>query len=370
MITDSQTYSLDNKTPTIVTRQKPESPAKGTVPITATAQPAPMAGAGFYDDSFDRVEYKAGTFTLDLTHSDGYYDEQWQWIPTPYGYTGSWNTADQFTPENAPDQTAAWGDPKYPDGDYTQEVKAYFGPNTKSCDPTTIHLQNKGKISGIVKDLDTGLPVAGAEVKAVRSWSNPAYDWNNPDPNVPMYIEKVFGSATTDTAGAWEIALYPGSYSLKIRHTDYVQGASGADLGPGEEKSGIEIQLERRIKVTVTGGPGSLLADGSSQATLQATAKTQEGAWVPDGTVVTFNSDYGVFPNGSTAETVDGIASVNLKSGELSKEDHVATITASADGSTSNPLKITFEGVIADLDTDKIDGGAPGVGGTWRHLSH
>ncbi len=396
-VEDTDSFTLDNYGPVSITRASPNGTVSGTVNIQAEVVPAPAAGAGGGmggpeggGDFMDRVEYTAGDFHQDLTHiQGGYWDpETQQYVEAPNRWIGSWNTAEQYDPQNDPTGVARWGDPKYPDGTYNQQVKAYFGPNVKIGGEGTLTLKNKGKIRGTVRDAEGG-SISGATVVVARYWQDPNQEPVQYDPNMPpgepmnTQIERIYATATTDAGGHYEVEVYPGSYSLSASHPDYVKGGAGAGVWPGATTEPVDFYLNRRVSWEVPWDPGMMmgprLADGLYTMTVCVVVRDQSGQPLA-GVPVTFTATGGTITTDpvNTAVGADGLARacVNLTAPQ-SSEDVTIQIGATVGGgegggaTTPNPLPITFGGVVATATMQpmtKAGGGEIGqyVGGKVR----
>ena len=275
---------------------------------------------------------------------------RWNWIESRQ-WSGLWDTTEQFTPQNAPDNPASWGQPIYPDGPYQQQVTAFFGPNSKVGGEGTLVLNDQGKLSGVVKDHDTGAGIEGATVKAARYWPNPDFDPEtsdpeNPDPaNVPQYCY-IYGTATTDAMGHWEMELYPGGYDLSAEHPDYVYAGGGAILGPAQEVGGMVITMEP-VSLSVSTARSAICAGGIAsaphQTTVTAVVRTTDGLPVPGKmvrfTILCSDAQYPAALSATAAVTdANGEAAVTLTSSR--KLDSTATVTASCGSveATTNPV--------------------------------
>ncbi len=396
-VEDTDSFTLDNYGPVSITRASPNGTVSGWVNIQAEVVPAPAAGAGGWmcgpeggGDFMDRVEYTAGDFHQDLTHiQGGYWDpETQQYVEAPNRWIGSWNTAEQYDPQNDPTGVARWGDPKYPDGTYNQQVKAYFGPNVKIGGEGTLTLKNKGKIRGTVRDAEGG-SISGATVVVARYWQDPNQEPVQYDPNMPpgepmnTQIERIYATATTDAGGHYEVEVYPGSYSLSASHPDYVKGGAGAGVWPGATTEPVDFYLNRRVSWEVPWDPGMMmgprLADGLYTMTVCVVVRDQSGQPLA-GVPVTFTATGGTITTDpvNTAVGADGLARacVNLTAPQ-SSEDVTIQIGATVGGgegggaTTPNPLPITFGGVVATATMQpmtKAGGGEIGqyVGGKVR----
>lgn len=230
-------------------------------------------------------------------------------------------------------------------------MTAFFGPNSKVGGEGTLVLKNKGKLSGVVKDHDTGAGIEGATVKAARYWPNPdfdpeTYDPENPDPaNVPQFCY-IYGTATTDATGHWEMDLYPGSYDLSAEHPDYVYAGGGAILGPAQEVGGMVITMEP-VSLSVSTARSAICAGGIAsaphQTTVTAVVRTTDGLPVPGKmvrfTILCSDAQYPAALSATAAVTdANGEAAVTLTSSR--KLDSTATVTASCGSveATTNPV--------------------------------
>ncbi len=112
--------------------------------------------------------------------------------------------------------------------------------------------------------------------------------------------------------------------------------------------------------ITLTPGADQIVADGQSEMTLFATVNDVNGNAAPDGTTVTFTASAGSLSSLGKADTVNGVAHVDLTS---SVNIGVVTLTASAGGLVVNttvefvagsPRRISLASIPDSLEADGV----------------
>ena len=112
--------------------------------------------------------------------------------------------------------------------------------------------------------------------------------------------------------------------------------------------------------ISLTPGADQIVADGESEMTLFATVNDVNGNAAPDGTTVTFTASAGSLSSLGQADTVNGVAQINLTS---SVNTGFVTLTASAGGLVAkttvefiagSPRKISLVSIPDSLEADGV----------------
>ncbi|MFQ5812466.1 MAG: invasin domain 3-containing protein, partial [Anaerolineae bacterium] len=154
-------------------------------------------------------------------------------------------------------------------------------------------------------------------------------------------------------AGHWEGTVDGGATVNEPECADWSKGAEGKSLGRDAwskdwgSKSDWYLSLHTKGQVnpgwphsvTVTADPASIPADGTSTSTIRATVKDSNNNPVADGTAVVFATDLGTLSD-TTAETIDGVATVTLKAGTVPGKATVTAKSLRASGQAS--VQFTF----------------------------
>jgi len=191
------------------------------------------------------------------------------------------------------DKQDAEGNPLWADGEQTLTATAVAGASSESKD-LTVTLKNRGTLSGIVKDAETGEPIAGATVTVKCPHAKyigppeptpPAPDadmdewqayweaytqWQQAYNNPANWEDRVFGTASSGADGGFSFDLYPGSYTVCVRHEEYVWACLCVTV-PASGKTEANAALRPRFTLRLVDGSAEPLAD------LQSTARLQGG---------------------------------------------------------------------------------------------
>ncbi len=154
-------------------------------------------------------------------------------------------------------------------------------------------------------------------------------------------------------AGHWQGTVDGGAAVNEPQCADWSDGAKGKSLGrdawsrdaDSESDWYLALPTQGRVNpgwphaVAVTAEPASIPADGASTSTIRATVNDVNGNSVADGTTVVFATDLGALSS-TTAETVDGVATVTLRAGAVPGKATVTAASLRASGRTS--VQLTF----------------------------
>ncbi len=162
-------------------------------------------------------------------------------------------------------------------------------------------------------------------------------------------------------AGHWEGTVDGGAEINEPECADWSNGAKGKSLGRDARSRDTgrkndwylalptkgEINPGWPHSVTITAEPASIPADGISTSIIRAAVTDSHNNAVADGTTVVFATDLGTLrgPQGgplsdTTAETVDGVATVTLRSGIVPGKATVTAKSLRASGQVS--VQLTF----------------------------
>jgi hypothetical protein len=154
-------------------------------------------------------------------------------------------------------------------------------------------------------------------------------------------------------AGHWEGTVDGGAAINEPECADWSKGDEGKSLGrdiwskdtDGKNDWYLSFPTQGEINpgwshsVTVTADPASIPADGTSTSIIRAAVKDGNNNPVADGTTVTFATDLGTLSN-TTAETIDGVATVTLRSGTVPGKARVTATSLRASDQVS--VQFTF----------------------------
>lgn len=107
----------------------------------------------------------------------------------------------------------------------------------------------------------------------------------------------------------------------------------------GQLKDTVKVRFnEIAAYLTAAASPNSITADGKSNCEIKATVRDYTGAYVPDGTVVSFSTDGGTLES-AVATTTNGVAITKLTSDKTQKDVNVTALS----GSIKDIAKVKFE---------------------------
>jgi len=154
-------------------------------------------------------------------------------------------------------------------------------------------------------------------------------------------------------ADHWKGTVDGGAAVNEPECADWSKGAKGKSLGRDawskdtDSKNDWYLALHTKGEVnpglphsvTVTAHPTSIPADGISTSTIRAAVKDINNNPVADGTTVVFATDLGTLSS-TTTETVDGVATVTLRTGTVPGKATVTARSLGASGQVS--VRFTF----------------------------
>ena len=154
-------------------------------------------------------------------------------------------------------------------------------------------------------------------------------------------------------AGHWGGTVDGGAAVNEPECADWSNGAKGKSLGRDASSKDMGGKNDWYVSlptkgggnpgrphfVTVTAEPASIPADGISVSTISAVVKDINNKPVADGTPVAFATDLGTLSD-ATAETVDGVATVSLRTGTVPGKATVTAKSFRASGQVS--VQLTF----------------------------
>ena len=140
--------------------------------------------------------------------------------------------------------------------------------------------------------------------------------------------------------GETSISVSTSNLGARVDLTSVVPGSANVTASAtidGQYMSAIPVKVEftdapqDRCGISLEADPPSIKADGSASTTISATVTAYDGAPVADGTEVNFTTTLGAFSGvndtNTTANTLGGVATVSLRSEELT-ETQIAEVTA------------------------------------------
>ena len=142
-----------------------------------------------------------------------------------------------------------------------------------------------------------------------------------------------------------------------ISNIAHINSQEGVDAISNQVDLVVKIELVIPAKITLVPDPDTILGDGKHASELTATVVDADGNPLPDGTIVTFTTTIGTFPNGTqeiTVPTKDGVAITYLTS-EIVSNTPVETFATAIAGTTEtgiveDKVKIIFApGAIAGV---------------------
>jgi hypothetical protein len=169
-------------------------------------------------------------------------------------------------------------------------------------------------------------------------------------------------------ADHWEGTLDGGAEINEPEAADWSEGVEGKSLGRDawskdmDSKTDWYLALQTKgevnpgwpYSVTLTADPVTIPADGVSTSAIRATVKDRNNNPVADGTMVVFATDLGTLIS-TTAETIDGMATVMLTSGTVPGQARVSARSLSASGQVSVQLAFIPTQIGACIQLPAID---------------
>ena len=179
----------------------------------------------------------------------------------------------------------------------------------------------------VAKGLAPGSHVLEAEVTGtgsqLRALAEPGYY---------IFIDAFESGTTTDAHGVATATLTSGYVAGVCTVTATADSVTGT--------TAITITPDVPAELTASAEP-AVIATGGATSTITAVVRDQYGNDVADGTVVTFTTDLGTWPNGArtyTSTTSGGVATATLTSGII---EGTATVTATA-GAAGDSTQVDF----------------------------
>ncbi|MBC8264915.1 MAG: lamin tail domain-containing protein, partial [Anaerolineales bacterium] len=168
--------------------------------------------------------------------------------------------------------------------------------------------------------------------------------------------------------GHWRGTVDGGAAVNEPECADWSNGAKSRSLGRDawsndtDSKNDWYLSLHTKGEVnpgwphsvTVTADPASIPADGTSTSTISAAVKDRNNNPVADGTTVVFATDLGALSD-TTTKTIDGVATVTLKSGTVPGKARVTARSLWVSGQVSVPLTFIPTQIGARIQLPAID---------------